>query len=668
MVESIVGTKLNKGEWAEFYVMLKLLGEGKLYTADKTLKKKFDSYLDILKIIRQEYDTQVLEYIVDENAECVTVKPQNADTVLAYIPMPEFVKQANDLFNGIRDMTGDEILNCYTPNVTQVLVGCAPCQPFSQMSIKRGEQTIREDEKYNLLLEFGRMIRRVHPTVISMENVPKIRNTDIFKEFLAILDEEGYYTDGGNVVYCPDYGIPQNRHRFVLLASNLGEIHLMPPTHNRQDVTVRSFIENLPPVEAGEICPTDPMHRTAHLSDKNLQRIRASVPGGTWKDWPEELRCECHKKDTGKTYTSVYGRMRWDAIGPTMTTQFHCYGTGRYGHPVQDRALTLREGALLQTFPNDYDFINPDTDFCMRDVARHIGNAVPVRLVSRIVSTKQIVNRQRKADADTAEAEEIKATFQSGHIKSKGIFDRMTEEDKTAIEEDHTQFSRAIALEYHDTKPNRLLISHRQDELRPYGDFIINVMLKINPALSSRIVFTSNPHFGLNKGRNIFDELKQCFRPNYYILFLFTKSFYDSNACLAEAGAAWATNRQYMNIVVDIGFSDIDKPLDNGINGAEFKLDTDDDIIQFAQVIQTVLEAIDKRYELSQIQTAILDELTSATYEFKLPEYIPHRSHQLYPVCSACGRLLTPELNEANNLIEYVCECGQKTNLTAKVK
>ncbi len=280
----------------------------------------------------------------------------------------------------IRDMTGDEILNCYTPNVTQVLVGCAPCQPFSQMSIKRGEQTIREDEKYNLLLEFGRMIRRVHPTVISMENVPKIRNTDIFKEFLAILDEEGYYTDGGNVVYCPDYGIPQNRHRFVLLASNLGEIHLRPPSHNRQDVTVRPIIENLPPVEAGEICPTDPMHRTAHLSDKNLQRIRASVPGGTWKDWPEELRCECHKKDTGKTYTSVYGRMRWDAIGPTMTTQFHCYGTGRYGHPIQDRALTLREGALLQTFPNDYDFINPDTDFCMRDVARHIGNAVPVRL------------------------------------------------------------------------------------------------------------------------------------------------------------------------------------------------------------------------------------------------------------------------------------------------
>lgn len=280
----------------------------------------------------------------------------------------------------IRDMTGDEILNCYTPNVTQVLVGCAPCQPFSQMSIKRGEQTIREDEKYNLLLEFGRMIQRVRPTVISMENVPKIRKTDIFQEFLAILETEGYSTDGGSVVYCPDYGIPQNRHRFVLLASRLGEIHLIPPTHNRQDITIRPFIENLPAVAAGEVSPNDPMHRSAHLSDKNLRRIRASVPGGTWKDWPEELRCECHKKETGKTYTSVYGRMQWDAIGPTMTTQFHCYGTGRYGHPVQDRALTLREGALLQTFPNNYDFINPAVQFSMKDVARHIGNAVPVRL------------------------------------------------------------------------------------------------------------------------------------------------------------------------------------------------------------------------------------------------------------------------------------------------
>jgi hypothetical protein len=289
-------------------------------------------------------------------------------------------------------------------------------------------------------------------------------------------------------------------------------------------------------------------------------------------------------------------------------------------------------------------------------------------LVSRIVSTKQIVNRQRKADEDAAEAEKIKATFQSGHIKSKGVFDKMTAEDKNAIEEDHTQFSRAVSLEYQDSKPNRLLISHRQADLRPYGDFIINVLLKINPTLSTRIVFTSNPNFGLNKGRNVFDELKQCFRPDYYILFLFTKSFYDSNACLAEAGAAWATNRKYMNIVVDIDFHDIDKPLDNGINGARFRLDTDDNIVQFAQVLQTVLEAIDKKYDLAQIKTAILEEVATGKYRFNLPEYIPYRKHQLYPICNKCGRLTTPQLNNITNEIEYICECGQATNLKAKVK
>ena len=193
--------------------------------------------------------------------------------------------------------------------------------------------------------------------------------------------DNGYFTDGGRVVYCPDYGIPQNRHRFILLASRIGEITLLPPTHKRKEVTVRPFIEKLPPIAAGEMYEFDKLHRTASLSEINLKRIKASVPGGTWKDWPEELRCACHKKDSGQTYTSVYGRMSWDKIGPTMTTQFFCYGTGRYGHPEQDRALSLREGALLQTFPRDYEFFPPDvTDYCMRDVARHIGNAVPVRL------------------------------------------------------------------------------------------------------------------------------------------------------------------------------------------------------------------------------------------------------------------------------------------------
>ncbi|MBQ7740222.1 MAG: DNA cytosine methyltransferase [Eubacterium sp.] len=278
----------------------------------------------------------------------------------------------------IREMTGNEIIECYNPDVVRVLVGCAPCQPFSQMRFKMGNGN-QEDEKYNLLTEFSRMIEAVHPTVVSMENVPQIRDTNIYKEFLETLENLGY-SISANVVFCPDYGISQTRRRFVLLASLLGDIKLIEPTHKNEHITIRDVIEDLTEISAGEFDPNDPLHRAARLSEKNIQRIQASIPGGTWLDWPEELRCNCHKKDSGKTYSSVYGRLSWDQIGPTITTQFYAYGTGRHGHPEQDRGLSLREGALLQTFPVDYDFIDPEVPFCFRDIARHIGNAVPVRL------------------------------------------------------------------------------------------------------------------------------------------------------------------------------------------------------------------------------------------------------------------------------------------------
>ena len=174
----------------------------------------------------------------------------------------------------------------------KILVGCAPCQPFSTMSHTRFKDPLlrEKDAKYDLLSEFGRLIKEVKPKIISMENVPEIRKTKVFEHFVKLLKDCGYYTDGGQVVYCPDYGIPQNRHRFVLLASLLGEIHLLPPTHERKTVSIRPFIENLPRIEAGEMCATDHLHRAASLSKKNLRRIKASVPGGSWKDWPDELK------------------------------------------------------------------------------------------------------------------------------------------------------------------------------------------------------------------------------------------------------------------------------------------------------------------------------------------------------------------------------------------
>ena len=278
----------------------------------------------------------------------------------------------------IREIHAADLNELYTEDAIRILVGCAPCQPFSQMRFKLGEAN-EHDEKYNLLLEYGRLIEELHPTIISMENVPQIKKTEIYMQFIQMLQDNGYYFSE-KVVYCPDYGIPQSRRRFVLIGSLLGPIELIAPTHHREDVSIRNFIDHLPHIEAGGVDPNDALHRSASLSEINLRRIRASRPGGTWRDWPEELRCPCHRKSSGKTYSSVYGRMSWDRIGPTITTQFYSFGTGRYGHPEQDRALSLREGAMLQTFPQDYDFIDPNREFVFRDIARHIGNAVPVRL------------------------------------------------------------------------------------------------------------------------------------------------------------------------------------------------------------------------------------------------------------------------------------------------
>lgn len=234
----------------------------------------------------------------------------------------------------IREIHAADLNELYTEDAIRILVGCAPCQPFSQMRFKLGEAN-EHDEKYNLLLEYGRLIEELHPTIISMENVPQIKKTEIYMQFIQMLQDNGYYFSE-KVVYCPDYGIPQSRRRFVLIGSLLGTIELIAPTHHREDVSVRNFIDHLPHIEAGGVDPNDALHRSASLSEINLRRIRASRPGGTWRDWPEELRCPCHRKSSGKTYSSVYGRMSWDRIGPTITTQFYSFGTGRYGHPEQD--------------------------------------------------------------------------------------------------------------------------------------------------------------------------------------------------------------------------------------------------------------------------------------------------------------------------------------------
>ncbi len=279
----------------------------------------------------------------------------------------------------ISNVTAEDILCLYPENSIRALVGCAPCQPFSKYS-KRYRKEGQVDDKWKLLYSFSRIINETIPDIVSMENVPELSNENVFHDFLKTLIELGYNIDW-RVVYCPDYGVPQNRKRLVLLASRLGEINFINPLYNKNNYpTVRDAISNLPPICAGEQNKDDPLHRACKLSDINMCRIQNSIPGGTWRDWDDELQLSCHKKTSGKTYSSVYGRMCWDEPSPTITTQFYGYGNGRFGHPEQDRALSLREGAILQSFPPDYIFVDENHQSSRREIAIHIGNAVPVEL------------------------------------------------------------------------------------------------------------------------------------------------------------------------------------------------------------------------------------------------------------------------------------------------
>jgi DNA (cytosine-5)-methyltransferase 1 len=210
-----------------------------------------------------------------------------------------------------------------------------------------------------------------------MENVSQLADHSVFREFLGRL--AGYHIKW-SVVKCSDFGVPQSRRRLVLLASHLGPDGLEMPKDANATCTVRDKIYELPKIEAGKQDAEDRLHMASALSPLNMQRIKASNPGGTWRDWDPSLRAACHHKTTGATYPSVYGRMEWDKIAPTITTQCFGYGNGRFGHPEQNRAISLREAAMLQTFPRNYKFVPPEEPIFFARLGRWIGNAVPVRV------------------------------------------------------------------------------------------------------------------------------------------------------------------------------------------------------------------------------------------------------------------------------------------------
>jgi DNA (cytosine-5)-methyltransferase 1 len=292
--------------------------------------------------------------------------------------------QARFYARDVASLTSEDLKEWWGDAEVRVLAGCAPCQPFSSYSQRYtskkedDQRYVRKDGQWGLLRHFARLVEETEPDVVTMENVPTVLKHEVFADFVSALERRGYRV-WYDVVDSSAYGLPQRRRRTVLIASKLGEVRLRRAT-DAAPKTVKDALDGLPPLSQGEADVRDPLHAASRLSELNLQRVRASRPGGTWRDWPEQLVAHCHRKQSGRTYPGVYGRMSWSEPAPTLTTQFFGFGNGRFGHPEQDRALSLREGAILQGFPRNYSFIPPNGEVHFKALGRLIGNAVPVDL------------------------------------------------------------------------------------------------------------------------------------------------------------------------------------------------------------------------------------------------------------------------------------------------
>jgi DNA (cytosine-5)-methyltransferase 1 len=266
-----------------------------------------------------------------------------------------------------------------------IFIGCSPCQYWSKVNTERLAGSFTS----NLIWDFQRFIKYFMPGYIVVENVPGILNRDnnhVLLNFLDFLKFHGYKFEY-KIISTDNYGVPQHRKRFVLIGSRVKDKIRFPEPEPSKEMNVRNFIgpENgFPEVEAGHIDETEFLHSTSRLSDKNLRRLKKTKKdGGTrigWKDDPELQIPAYEGKDD--IFKNVYGRLFWDKPASTITTRFIAISCGRFAHPEENRGLSLREGATLQTFPEDYTFKGG-----MVSVAKQIGNAVPPELARRIANS-----------------------------------------------------------------------------------------------------------------------------------------------------------------------------------------------------------------------------------------------------------------------------------------
>lgn len=269
-----------------------------------------------------------------------------------------------------------------------LLFGCPPCQSFTILR-KGSKATSRDRRRNTLYLEYLRLVGEVMPRHLAFENVPGMLSDRWRPHFDALIEglSELGYSSVWDEIDAANYGVPQRRRRILVVASRIRRPLLPPATHG--DVaddglapfrTVRDAIGGCHVLGPGEADPADPYHAARNHSEIALRRLRAVPEGGGRADLPEELQLECHKGHNG--HYDIYGRMWWDRPAPTLTSGCTNVTRGRFAHPEQDRAITLREAMLLQTFPQDAELRGS-----LDEMALQVGNAIPPLLARRIGDT-----------------------------------------------------------------------------------------------------------------------------------------------------------------------------------------------------------------------------------------------------------------------------------------
>lgn len=278
----------------------------------------------------------------------------------------------------IQGLTGKEICNTLKikKGELDLLAGCPPCQGFSGMRTKNGACSV-EDDRNNLVFEMMRLIEELMPRAVMMENVPGLAKDSRMIEVLAQLKKLGYYIDDETVQVhnISKYGVPQRRKRMILMTGFNKKIPFAEP--DKEAKHVRHILEKIQPPGTGN----DPLHDYPVNRTERIEEMISLIPknGGSRSDLPKKYWLPCHLRYP-KGFKDVYGRMKWDSVSPTITGGCINPSKGRFLHPEENRAITLREALLLQTFPKDYKF---PANIARDRIALMIGNALPPSYIKK---------------------------------------------------------------------------------------------------------------------------------------------------------------------------------------------------------------------------------------------------------------------------------------------